>query len=1466
MDNAPILAKPLPDQLAQRNLAFTYTVPAGSFVDASGSAPLRYTATQADGSALPGWLRFDAATASFSGTPPMVGTGPTLALRVTATNAEGVATSDELVLRLAAPNRALISADDGLNGREPWISDGTESGTVLLKDLSANTALSTFGRALSLGNGRAVFSTGDSDINGGLWVTDGTGNGTVQIKSVLVSGGLLPLGNGKGVFLSGGAGSASVWVTDGSSEGTRTVAEGTTRELASLGNGKAVYIANGAVWVTDGTLTGTTRLAAHNDLSQGPFNPGPKLFPLGNGKMAFYSFDSETGLELRVTDGTVTGTGLLKDIAEGPAFGNANTFSRFDAPVVALGNGLALFGANDGVNGEELWITDGSTAGTRLVKDIAAGAAGSAPSRIAPLGNGMAAFLARDADGNVGLWRTDGTAAGTRLASEFGSASDGAPFFVSLGDGRALFARATAETGRELWITDGTATGTQLLKDIAPGTNSSGLGGYVRMANGQVLFTADPDGRGGELWATDGTALGTVPVKDFAMGSPNALWPRALASVFFDLGNRAPTGPSTGLTANTPQDQALSLSAQALLNGFDDLDGDSLSVRNAQATEGTVALNSDGSLTWIPAAGFSGPIQLRYDVVDGKGGSIAATATVVVDAINTPPIASQDRILGLENTPLTFDPLANDVDRDGDPLTITAINGTPIRLDGPPVSITGGSVTLVPGETADSARLLFIPNPNFAGPTGFEYTVSDGRGGSATTSVDIQVLVPNKAPSGSDAAVTGPEDTPYTLTANDFGFADPNAGDSLKAVRIDSLPQNGTLQLNGVVLSQPTLVTATQIASGAFNFVPDPDESGAPYASFRFSVQDQSDAYDTTANTWVFAVAPVNDAPTAATPLPQSAAEQAVVVFAAANGNALRVGDVDNDVLTTVIDVVGGVFSATPAPGVSIVGNGSTQLSLVGSADAINAALEGARFQGTADFFGMASVRLSTSDGREVVVAALTIDISPVADIAGDTALARSGQPVVINVLANDSFENAGRLIAEVNGQAVVAGGAAVAVSNGTVALLADGQLRYTPSAGFQGDTAFNYTVLSGGAREQATVTVTVATVLGSAAAETLQGSAGADLILGLGGNDTVNAGAGNDRVDGGTGNDTVNAGTGNDTVDGGDGNDTLRGGLGADSLRGGAGDDRFLVLGSELNGDSIDGGTGVDTLVLTGTTTLTTGLSVPAMSVPSLPAIAAVDGLEAAGVAAAAAPVGAGQGATLTGVERLDMGYATLNIDTTDLVDLSGLTLLRAGALLGGSGANHITATAANDYLSGGAGNDQLDGGAGNDRLLGGTGADVLRGGKGSDTVFDGAWTGRQDGLSDSFGWARGDQGSAGRAAAEANDLVYGFDARRPAVAPGGAGGDRLDLRDLLDGEGANGASLSTYIDVLATGGNTVLRISSTGGFVGGRYSSAAEDERITLVGVNLFTANGLASNSGDVALLDKLLQRGSLMVDGGP
>jgi len=244
------------------------------------------------------------------------------------------------------------------------------------------------------------------------------------------------------------------------------------------------------------------------DINAGASSSSPGSLLASNSALLFSATDATHGDELWRSDGTTAGTFLVRDI--NPT-GDSDPIS-----LVKLG-GIVLFHADDGVHGAELWRTDGTAAGTFLVKDIDPAGSGY-PDYLTQV-DGIVYFSADDPVNGVELWRTDGTAAGTFLVKDIWPGSTGSnPYPLFDANGLLVFSANDGTNGRELWVTDGTALGTRMIKDIRPGGGSNPMG--FAEINGTVLFGADDGVHGFELWQTDGTPEGTVMVKDINPTGP----------------------------------------------------------------------------------------------------------------------------------------------------------------------------------------------------------------------------------------------------------------------------------------------------------------------------------------------------------------------------------------------------------------------------------------------------------------------------------------------------------------------------------------------------------------------------------------------------------------------------------------------------------------------------------------------------------------------------------------------------------------------------------------------------------------------------------------------------------------------------------------------------------------------------------------------------------------------------------
>ncbi len=259
----------------------------------------------------------------------------------------------------------------------------------------------------------------------------------------------------------------------------------------------------------------------------------PWFSPVVMGSVTFYAgYDGIHGYELWRTDGTAAGTWMVRDICLG-ACGSAPEW-------LAAAEGTLFFAADDGVHGEELWASDGTAAGSRLVADLWPGRNGSRPRGIAGLGSKV--VLAANTPGlGIEPWVSDGTAAGTISLGDLvpGLGSSVGPFRMTLGQAgsTSLLCLRTSSSADELWATDGTAGGTVRLGDLNPGANLTcvrRLGTHPRWdpangSDGRLYFSAEDLDHGMELWASDGSAAGTVLVADIVPG-PEGSAPSWLSS------------------------------------------------------------------------------------------------------------------------------------------------------------------------------------------------------------------------------------------------------------------------------------------------------------------------------------------------------------------------------------------------------------------------------------------------------------------------------------------------------------------------------------------------------------------------------------------------------------------------------------------------------------------------------------------------------------------------------------------------------------------------------------------------------------------------------------------------------------------------------------------------------------------------------------------------------------------------
>jgi trimeric autotransporter adhesin len=267
------------------------------------------------------------------------------------------------------------------------------------------------------------------------------------------------------------------------------------------------------LWISSGDIENTFKVKNLNGKNSG-FPTGMTAF---KSKVIFSAFDTSTGRELWITDGTVRGTKLLKDI-------NPGTANSSPQQITKVGNKI-IFTANDGVHGQELWETDGTTDGTKLIKDINTTGYAFYPGedriqRPFQQVDGKIYFSAYTNSSTQSLIQSDGTYSGTLVLANNVDLSLFEPI-RKMGENKMIFVARSPSHGEELWITDGTASGTQML-EISPGAFSY-LPRQLTVADGKLFFTATKDIIVRKLWVTDGTLSGTHEIAGLAYKDPASL-------------------------------------------------------------------------------------------------------------------------------------------------------------------------------------------------------------------------------------------------------------------------------------------------------------------------------------------------------------------------------------------------------------------------------------------------------------------------------------------------------------------------------------------------------------------------------------------------------------------------------------------------------------------------------------------------------------------------------------------------------------------------------------------------------------------------------------------------------------------------------------------------------------------------------------------------------------------------------
>jgi VCBS repeat-containing protein len=771
--------------------------------------------------------------------------------------------------------------------------------------------------------------------------------------------------------------------------------------------------------------------------------------------------------------------------------------------------------------------------------------------------------------------------------------------------------------------------------------------------------------------------------------------------------NAAPTGTPTATLAAGTEDQPYTVSEADLLAGFSDPDGDPISVGTLTSSSGAVIDNANGTYTIDAPQDANGPVTLSYTVVDGNGGSTAATQTFTRAAVNDAPTGTATAVLADGTEDIAYTVSAADLLQG-----FSDVDSASLSVSG--VTASSGTVT-----ANDNGTFTITQAANVNGPVTLGYTVSDGSGGSTAGQQSYTLAAVNDAPTGTAAAVlaNGTEDVAYTVSAADLltGFSD-----------VDS----ATLTVSNLVASTGSVVDND---NGTYTITQATNANGP--VTLTYTVADG--AGGSTTGTQSYTMLAVNDAPVLAAALADQAAAAGVPFTFEVPAASFT--DVDGDALTYTTTLADG----SPLP---------TWLSF----DAATRTFSGTPASADA---GTIEVRVVASDGTlsadDVYALAVSVaNAAPVITSNGGAASASvsvlEGTTAVTDVDADDSDGPNAVSYAITGG----ADAARFAINAAGVLSFVSAPVWATPTdAG--SDNVYDVIVeASDGAladTQALAVTVTratqnVALTLTEQADTftaqfddnfTINALAGNDTITTLGGTDTVRGGAGSDVIRTGGGDDVVTftgAGDGVDTIEGGDGFDTIRAVAANTSINWGNFSGVEAIDGAGFANVKIVGTSGVDTINLSGyqvsgIALIDTGSGNDAVtgsgSADTINAGGGKDTIDAGGgndlilvgVNQDGDIVNGGAGTDTVRATTGNIGIIYGSISNVEVFDAAGFANVR---LTGTSNAETIDLSAktllGGMAVNGGDGNDTIIGTTGNDILVGDTGADTLTGGAGAD------------------------------------------------------------------------------------------------------------------------------------------------------
>uniref|UniRef100_UPI00261BAD14 tandem-95 repeat protein n=1 Tax=uncultured Ruegeria sp. TaxID=259304 RepID=UPI00261BAD14 len=1144
-NDAPVLALALPNQASAEDEAVSFALPANAFTDVDGDA-LILSATLVGGTALPGWLVFDAVAGSFSGTPPQDFNG---ILSVTVTASDGsLSASGTFALEITPVNDAPAVADDTVDQNGSIITEDVviliDTATLLGNDsdvegdaltMTAVDATSTHGATLVLNtNGTISYDPTNADAVQALTegqtltdtftytVEDGHGGESTANVSIIVHG-------------TNDAPVLAIALPDQAS------AEDEAVSFALPAN--AFTDVEGDALTLSATLAGGVALPGWLvfDAAAGSFSGTPPQ-----------DFNGHLAVTVTASDGSLSESSTfvldITPVNDAPVLALALPFQS-SAEDEAVSFALPANAFTD-VDGDTLTLSATLLNGTALpdwlVFDAVAGSFSGTPPQDF---NTIMFVVVTASDGTLS---SNGTfALNIAPVNDAPVASDDVAQSSTpiTEDGATLIDTAT------LLANDSDVDGGALTVTAVSATSAHGA---TLTLNTDGTISYDPTNAD----AVQALAVGQTLTDTFTYTVEDGFGEESTANVSIVVhgANDAPVLAIVLPDQASSEDEAVSFALPA--NAFTDVDGDALTF-SAKLTDGTALPDwlafdaASGSFSGTPPQDFNGMLSVMVTASDG---SLSESSTFVLEITpvnDAPPVAADD-VIG------TSEFLVNDLinSTQNSPGVAELANGNIVETwthePEPPVMLYPPSTVYNYAEV--KARILDTDGVEIVS----EFTVNQFNVGYQN---------------GSRVTALSNGNFVVTWSSDERQFGDPTPG--ITARIFDA---NGVGTANEITVAADTrhyLIDVTELANG--NFV------------VSWSVLGYNDltGYDSYVRIFdanggdISGLLQVNEPLNARDAL-------GVSVTALSNGNFVvtweasgpQDGAYGTAIKARIFDANGGEIASEFL--VNAITDGAQRNPKV-------TALVNGDFVVTWEYndqqYGWTSpwaieARIFDADGVTQSSDVISEDVVTLIDTA--------------TLLANDS---------DVDGDALtVTGVSATSAHGAALTLNTNGTISYDPTSAdavqvlSEGQTlidTFTYVVDDGnGGVSVATVSVVVygrnEAIVGTDGNDTLYGGNGIDSLYGLAGDDTLNGGAGNDTLYGGNGidslygeagddtlngaagNDTLYGGAGNDDLEGDGGNDTLNGGDGNDDLEGNSGDD---ILQGGAGNDVLEGGSGNDTL-----------------------------------------------------------------------------------------------------------------------------------------------------------------------------------------------------------------------------------------------------------------------------------------------